>query len=251
MTTGYSRLSTTFAYVGLLLVLPLSVAVTACASYPDGAWLYGGMTRGVEDGLRQFEWPPPRYTTFHRVPDRVLLRESSKLGRVFELIGIRLSRAGLEGSTFGVGEDGFAVVTSIRCIDEQGRNTRVQGPACLDPNKGLRQGFSFGDYLNALFGASPGHYRMFVVVVTPRPLAPKRDTESWGRAVDSWTYGHTHLPGAIANRDAPDGTAVLILVYEFERASVSDRSARLVLSSSISAREHIVHSGLFSGDELI
>jgi hypothetical protein len=221
----------------------------ACATRykPGGVWIYGGASRSTLEEMPRFPWPPKQFTGYVTVPDRTLVAGSKTLGDIV----VRFRRWKLnEPRFFTIGDDGFAVVTGLRCIDDDGRLEPRQGDACLDANSPERAWFSFDNYISALLGTRPGRYRMIALVVSPHPIAPARDI-TFEDERRHYSEGAVHLPQSLAAAPVTGQTRATILVYEFLRESYETDSARLVKRSRISAVQHIEREGLVPKADLL
>ena len=127
--------------------------------------------------LPQFPWPPPSWTARTVLP-RWMASPGEPLGGVFDRLVSALRRADIvEYSVFAVGTDGFAVVSRLERIADDGR----PAPERWSVQPAKRRSFSLRDYLSALFRAEPGRYRVIVFVTTARAVSasaevPDRET---------------------------------------------------------------------------
>jgi len=147
-----------------------------------------------------------------------------------------------ESSYYAV-PDGFALVTSIEQINDDGT-----------PKEGLQRWslkvpplseFSLSAYLRALFRAPPGYYRVIVFIVTPHPIVQSEAKVTPKEAGDWLKKGADRLPGAIGALDfSREGYACTALVYEFSRRTESDEPA-ILDPGNIPGRIHLVKAGLW------
>jgi hypothetical protein len=101
--------------------------------------------------------------------------------------------------------------------------------------------FSLGSYLNALFTAQPGYYRVIVFVVTSQafPQSPERVTSEKSR---QWvSSGLNKLPEKIGNQEYSSAHSCTALIYEFKQTG---KHAELVDPSQIPGKTHMDKAGL-------
>lgn len=200
------------------------------------------------DGLPQFPWPPPNWTSRHVVPAGLAITSADQsLGQVEARLKAALSRAGIsEWSVYGIKDDGFAMATRIESIEKDG--TPKQGNArwsVADPALAALQeqrSFSLWEYLRSLFTAQRGRYRVIVITVTNRPVTP-------GGEGPLPPPGAAQLPLAWQLKSLMPGTVCTALVYEFYRPSAED-DAVLLGMSPVLAKQHLIRAGLWSDAEL-
>lgn len=191
-----------------------------------------------------FPWPPPAASATEVLPSALLLanRRLETLGDVDALLSASLGQNGyVEKSYFGVPE-GFALATRLERIQANGRSMTAPARWAV-ASSGIGTNFSLGAYLRALFTADPGYYRVIVFIVTEVPFAQAQnsvkaaDAEKWLRS------GLNVLPEPIARRPYGSGVVATALVYEFRRDNSG--SSDVLLPSPLTARAHLVESGLW------
>jgi|HubBroStandDraft_4_1064222.scaffolds.fasta_scaffold07613_4 hypothetical protein len=194
----------------------------------------------------------PDWTLTYTLPDGLAIQsEQENLGTIYDRIRDALTRAGISSdhsSTYAVGADGFAVVTHVEYID----NTGVP----LDPRWSVeppqKVPTTLSDFWHALIDASPGRYRVMVIVVTAQALPSLKNQdqvatpEEMGKLLSE---GNDILSQALRDvRGKPDRRCVAI-IYEFYRPSSSD-AAKMVDNSVIGGPEHLASAGLWPKAEL-
>ncbi len=223
--------------------LPGPPEVPAHPSYAGGLWLGGGGTRDLSTPMPQIPWPLPAASA----ADRLVLdarAAGTRLGDYFEAIGAMLRRGGLPGRVYAIGADGFAVVTEMESIGDDGRPRADIGRFHFGEEGELPPVFSLKGYLDVLLNRAPGRYRCFVFAVTSRVVAPSGDPLSWRGASQLYSQGPLNLPGALADQAAPPGTDVSLLVYEFRRLTADDSHPSFVSRSALTVAQHMAGAGI-------
>jgi hypothetical protein len=205
---------------------------------------------GSPDGLPQFPWPPPRWTSRYAVPPGLAIAASDEdLGQVEDRLKVALSRAGIsEWSVYGIGQVGFALATRIESIQNDGTpksgtaRWSVADPALTALEE--QRSFSLSQYLRSLFTAQRGRYRVIVITVTNRPVVP-------GGGDSLPAPGAADLPLDWRQRPLIPGTICTALVYEFFRPSAEDDAVLVGTGMSpLLARQHLIRAGLWSDKDL-
>jgi len=189
----------------------------------------------------------PDWTLTYTLPkDLVITNYREELGLIYDRLHEALARARIansHSSVYAIGFDGFAIVTHCEYIDDHG--------IPLDPRWSVRpvQKFpkTFGEFWRALVTASPGRYRVMVIVVTSHELqslkagsqvATPEDLSSLERG------GEDRLPDVMRRvAGTPDRRCVAI-IYEFYRESSSDEP-KSVNHSNIDGPDHLASAGLW------
>lgn len=232
----------------ILMVFGLLVAAcgeieTSAPPDPDmGACIAGGM-------LAEFPWPPPQYSVAQTVPRAVLLGNADPSGMSLEEVADRieagLDAAGyIERGFYGIGCDGFAIVTRLEAIEPDG--VPVDGGERFDPADDSRP-FSLASYVAQLFYAPPGFYRQITFVVTPRAIRGDGGRTSQEDLDQLLEEGEEELPGAFATVPFTPRHDVTALVYEF-RAEGS-RDAEAIIPGRLNGAAHLEASGIARGLE--
>jgi hypothetical protein len=199
----------------------------------------------VAVSMPEFPWPPPSPTSRYVVPFRLLpIGPTTSLGDVYDRLITALDRGRVEErSVYARGNNGIALVARVESIDDDGKAKpgRLRWQATPP-----REGFS--GYINRLFRASPGRYRVLVFVVTGDPVmpAPRNATPEEMQAALRGGAGdlpatYRAMPASAAHCEA--------LIYEFFRSSAAS-APRLVVQSTITPTQHIAGAGLWSLEDL-
>jgi hypothetical protein len=197
--------------------------------------------------MPEFPWPPPRWTTRAVLPSGLAVRgEGEPLGSIFDRLRDALRRAEiLEWSVYAIGLDGFAIVSRMESIDEEGRPQRERWGL----NAARPRLFSIADYLSALFRASPGRYRVIALAVTARAVTASADPVDRETLERLLRAGAGDLSGTLRQTPLPQSGRCEALIYEFFRPSADDQ-ATLVTASGVSAARHLAGAGLWRLEDL-
>ena len=232
----------------LIAAFAVLLALAACSagesSYEEAAVEMPPDDCFADGQLADFPWPPPQYSVAHTVPRSLLLLGTDpadvSLMAVAGRLEIGLDAAGyVERSFYGIGCDGFALVTRLEQIEDDGRP--VEGGERFETDS-PDEPFSLTGYLARLFYAPPGHYRQIIFVVTPRAIvgdAGETTEEELDRLRERGADALTDAFGAIPFTPSHDVTA---LVYEFR--AEGNKDAEIVIPSRIRGTAHLTASGI-------
>jgi hypothetical protein len=164
-----------------------------------------------------------------------------------------LDKAGYTDRGFFRTTDGYAIATQIERINPDGTPFAADQRWHIAPTGLLSfgDGFTFdkliGDCVTAVTHADPGHYRIFVFVVTDVPVTgpPPGSTNAMTVAAANTLAenGAASLPSAFGEIPFSDSYSVTALVYEFERPSVGT-GANLSIPSDMPGIVHLQRAGL-------
>jgi hypothetical protein len=199
--------------------------------------------------MPQFPWPPPRWSSRAVLPAAlVIARESEPLGPIFDRLREALRRADIsEWSVFAVGGEGFAIVSRLENIDDDGRPTPTRWS--IDRLSARPRSFSIPGYIAALFNASPGRYRVVAFVVTAWPVTASSSHATPATMENLLASGAGDLPYELRITPLPRSGRCEALVYEFFRPSEDD-SPTQVTASRLSAIQHLAAAGLWHAEDL-
>lgn len=188
-----------------------------------------------------FPWPPPTPSALQPLPSPLGQLGFLTLGQVADWITQSLDQRSYFDRSYHAVPNGFALVTRLERINDDG--TPFAGTDRW-PTDLTAEGFSLARYLQALFAAPEGRYRVLVFVVTPELVTPSGEQPTERYMLGLLSGGADRLPVSV--RDAPltpDHTCVA-LIYEFERRGLQGQPALLV-PGYLTGRDHLVAAGLW------
>ena len=193
-----------------------------------------------------FPWPPPKPSSICEIPHNLLKAEPFEIRNLFDVLNkLRkvLDAAGYDNKSFHPIPDGFAIVTQLERYDEDGSKISDVTQSCLthDPNREL----SLRLLLENLFNANPGHYRIFVFIVTPNDFVPTTATLTKEEGQEWVTRGNRKLPWVIGHRPFTDEYMCLVYVYEFIKQNPESEPI-FTEDSSLTARKHLIMSKIWA-----
>jgi hypothetical protein len=198
---------------------------------------------------KNFPFPPPQASTYVEIKRNLLFADAAKsmtLADVNDTLEKALTKAGYVEKSYYQVPDGFALVTRLEKINEDGspkpEEVRWVGA------KEKQRIFSISDYLKQLFTANPGYYRIIVFIVTSQAFSQDGEqTVSREEAMNWLTEGNVQLPDSIAKKNYTKQHKCTALVYQFERPNSAAQETILLTPSSVPATSHLTRSGIFKG----
>jgi HEAT repeat protein len=188
--------------------------------------------------IPRFPWPPPRFSAHDTLPRPFWGSEGENLTTVNERLAAALEATGFEENGVFEVPGGFALVTRVERIHEDG------SPDLTDrwtDSKSVP--LDLTDYLGTLFLHRPGQFRLIVFLVTTEDaLADTRSapSEEWARSL--YLVGARVLPHKIGELPVASQHCH-VLIYHFERRH---GAAVVLYPSSLSTREHLRKAGLWA-----
>ena len=182
----------------------------------------------------RFPWPPPRASGIEVLPT-VFLRNQITLGDVAIALDRALTWIGRHEIRFYSVPNGFAMVTRLEAIDEQ-------GDTIADADRDQRD---FLTYIRNLFWVPPGNYRMIVFVVTDEPFASSGEPMDRKRADELASGGFNDLPQVERERLYTDRYRTTALIYEFHKERQSE-VAQVLTPGRFPAHYHLDRIGWFA-----
>jgi hypothetical protein len=197
--------------------------------------------------LPQFPWPPPPWSLRAVLrPGLGVTADGEALGTIFDRLRAALSRAAIDQmSVFAVGTDGFALISRLESILDDGRPSAHR----WSTESVRARSFSVSDYLRALFAATPGRYRVIVFVVTARAVTAGSEPISRAAMERLLQAGAGDLSPELRRTPLPAGGRCEALIYEFYRPSADD-APTLVEPSQLSIIQHLAGAGLWNRSQL-
>jgi len=190
-----------------------------------------------------FPWPPPQASSRLVLANSLLVsgQQNPNLGNIDDRITAALLSAGYSERAYFAVPDGFAIVTKLEQINNDG--TSKQPPArWVATGDSGPSSFSLSSYIRALFTANAGYYRVIAFLVTDVPFAatgaaPTEDqTTSWLR------NGFNALPADVRQQPYGAGFSCTALIYEFER---TESSPPTLTSNGPDAETHLQKAGIW------
>jgi hypothetical protein len=197
-----------------------------------------------QEVVPQFPWPPPKASASATIPRELLVGNAAHpmLGTVAQSIESAFQEAGYgEKSHYGV-PGGFALASQIERINQDGSPKDSIDRWSLETPPVRKVSLAW--YLNALFLARPGYYRVIVFVVTSKAF-PQRDVKVTSEQSKRWVKsGLNKLPEQIGNQEYSSAHRCTALIYEFKRTGTGH--AEFVDPSEITGQIHLEKSGLLA-----
>lgn len=139
--------------------------------------------------------------------------------------------------------DGFAMASRIEQIDGEGAPSDERWSLEVQPIRTP----SLKSYLQALFRARPGRYRVIVFLVTNHWFDQTEAKVSSDEASSWVTKGANELPEDIGQRDYTREHACTAMIYEFK--CIPGHKPEFVEPSQITGHMHLTRTGFFAALE--
>lgn len=183
-------------------------------------------------------WPPPRFSDWSVLPREQLGTNQQTLADVYKRISGALSERDYQGQAIFEVPEGFALVTKVERIHEDGttypapeRWTNVK----LSPK-------TWSDYMGALWVGPPGHFRLFMFVVSTRnDLQGSKEQLSEEDARALYLQGTRVLSRDIGDKSFSNHN-VHAVVYHFEK---TNGVTKVAYDDPLGAVTHLKQSGLW------
>lgn len=207
----------------------------------NGAAIGAAVGAVPSPAIPEFPWPPPEPSArgilplgFAQSPDggQVTLQQ------VADRLGEGLDHAGYHEKSFYAAPGGFAVVARLERMLPDGR----PGPddvRFIPPNE--REPFSLANYLQRIFVAPPGLYRVIAVVTTDQAVADFGPALGEAGAINMLRSGAISLPRSLGAAAFGQEHRVVVLVYEFRRGS---QEVLALTPGRLTAHQHLERTGL-------
>lgn len=219
----------------------LGVAVGAMAGGTRGIVTGAAVDRVSPPALPEFPWPPPEPSArgilplgLARSPDGAPVT----LQQVADRLGDGLDRAGYHEKSYYAAPNGFAVVARLERMFPDGR-PEPDDVRFIPPNE--REPFSLGTYLQRLFVAPPGLYRVIALVATDREIANFGPALGEAAAINMLRSGAISLPRTLGAVPFGQDHRIVVLVYEFRRGS---QQVVALTPGRLTAHQHLERTGL-------
>lgn len=232
--------------LALLAMLMSLVGCPASSTVPSGAPAHPAAAVGNAGDATDdagFPWPPPMPSAREVLPPELFgAGRLMTLGEADTLLAWALRSNGYTEMGYYEVPGGFAIVTRMEQINDGGGFAPARWR--LDPGPLVR--FSLRAYLEALFTAPRGRYRVTVFVVTDTPVTSQTVVTA-AHAMRWMGRGHSWLPHWIAMLPLGPATRCTALIYEFERTGSG--APHLVVMSRLMGRDHLREAGLWAALE--
>jgi pilus assembly protein CpaB len=194
----------------------------------------------VSAAFPAFPWPPPRPSALVVLPGPPI-KKGTFFSDADEILTRALESAGYVRRSYFSVPDGFAVATQLEQIDPSGNPMPGRLRWISDVN--LQGAFTLRQYLQRLFYAPIGHYRVIVFIVTPRAFSEQQIEITSSLATGWLDTGTNTLPSIVGRSLFLDDGACTALVYEFEQEG--DKKPHERIPSLITARTHLERARLW------
>lgn len=194
--------------------------------------------------LPEFPWPPPQYSGREVVPRDFLDNPEgdTELFDVDRRLQDALEPNGYYESSYYAVPGGFALVTQMEKFEDDGTSVKGRPRWTLET---LRlTSFSFRAYLQALFAAEPGRYRLIVFAVTDVPFASSGEEVTQEEARAWLGGGGDRLPPEIGEFSFDESYECTALIYEFARDS-EEGEVYFLEPGSLPGRTHLIAAGIW------
>jgi len=184
-----------------------------------------------------FPWPPPEFSC-STVLDQNYFSNAHSLGDISGILLNALNSVGYSDRSYYYIPNGFALVTRIEQINEDGES--LSGNARWSARTATMGKLSWRGYLRSLFFPTPGYFRIIVFAVTNKPFTSsgkkigRDDASAW------FHHGFNVLPEEIAMMRFRKNYACTALIYEYKKPESDE--AILDIPSIITAGEHMERS---------
>ncbi|MBC8082619.1 MAG: hypothetical protein H7Z21_05350, partial [Hymenobacter sp.] len=169
-----------------------------------------------------FPWPPPPHSAEADLPDSVF-REARDLGQADNSLCKALRRAHYRNRRYYElpEQAGFALITQFEQINNN--CAPIPEPGRWSPNTVPCPVFSLGCVVRSLVFPSAGFWRVFVFVVTDRPLPPASGAVPGADEARAWfKQGSNRLPKSVRQLPFTAEHYGTVLIYEFEKQECCD-----------------------------
>jgi len=225
---------------------------STCAVTVNVVRLVAATAAPPDNRVAMTQLPPlPDWTLDYLVPEQLVIKSSEEtLGAIYDRLRTALSRAQIsndETAVYGVGSDGFAIVTHVEHIDDHG----VPADPRWSIQPAQRIPTTLAELWSDLIHATPGRYRVIILVVTSRSLnslkAPRTQATAQGMST-LLRQGEDTLPSELRQVQGTADRRCVAVVYEFQRTNDSEPKA--LESSDIGGPTHLAAAGLWPKGDL-
>jgi hypothetical protein len=154
-----------------------------------------GIDEQVSSKIPHFPWPPPEASARQRIPSDRLRGTNPKISLlgVARRLEAAFDQAGYGEIAYYFVPKGFAIVSRLEQIKPDG--TPLDVPDRWSREIAPPPVYSLRAYIEALFSANPGHFRVVVFIVTSEPFAEDTNTQVTRDEALKWLVrGSNKLP---------------------------------------------------------
>lgn len=194
----------------------------------------------------QFPWPPPQPSASAEINLKITKKAGSgypRLRDVDDKITNALVQNGYDERSYWEIPNGFVIATQLERIDFDGvpfRDDR-RWENSLSPIR--LETFSLNEYLEALFSAPEGRYRVFVFIVTNDIIVQSGTPISQAEAETFGSNGASGLPTEMVSLPFTSNYTCMVYVYEFIQPGIG-QVPQQEPNSILTGREHLYRAGL-------
>ncbi len=192
-----------------------------------------------EQFIPAFPWPPALASASTKIPSAFLVNEdaTATLAQVAGTLENALDNAGyIERSYYAVPK-GFALVTRLEQVNPDGTPKPIPDRWAVQMTS--PKVFSLASYLQALFTAQEGHFRIIALIVTSAPFAQNPNVIVEREDAMEWlSTGAQTLPASIGSLPYGERHHCVALIYEFEQPT-RNHEASFKMLSALSGIEHL------------
>ncbi len=175
-------------------------------------------TRELVYDIPSFPWPPPEASASAKVPSKFLRSSAADttLADAARTIEEALDHTGYTERSYYAVPEGFALVTRLEQFNPDGTSKNPPDRWAVEVTR--PKVFSLKSYLEALFKAQEGHFRIISFIVTTMPfMQSTQAVVSREEAMEWLTSGVQILPHPIGERPYTEHHYCVALIYEFEQ----------------------------------
>jgi uncharacterized protein YxeA len=188
----------------------------------------------------EFPWPPPQPSASGIIYISDLFQKRVEiLGQISDRLVKLLQEAGYERRSFFSIPKGFALVTYIEQINDDGT---PKNPGRWSTRIKLMEKFSLGEYFKLLFlNSKEGLFRMVVFLVTPAPFNQLQEKLTLDQAMKLYCRGMSQLNDSIAHFKYTDDCSINAYIYEFLKPESGEA---MLTESPLDCKTHLIKSGI-------
>jgi hypothetical protein len=216
---------------------PTQSAALPPSSQPQDT-AHANQPAGQAEWIPMFTWPPPEYSA-SAVLNKSYFSQSKTLFDVDDILTAALSELGYDDRSYFEIPNGFALVTRIEQINEDG--TPFALPARWSVTIKAYDSLNWGSYLKTLIFPPSGFFRIIVFAVTNKPFTSSHQKPTKAGAEGWLKVGFTELPASIGDKSFGPSYRCTALIYEFKKIEANEAEQ---ITGSLTGIEHLKKSGL-------